>query len=493
VNTPRTDDREGIRLLAEALRGADYTAEHVRDTLILEGPFSRDPHELPVYLRLLPEGTAFATVAKLFLLGTPTAREEAEEALAPASVERLEAMSVLEPRLGGVGGTIDILPWSDRWVASDALAVDLPPSQPDYVLGLHPPSVVLAKLTVRQRMGTLLDIGTGGGVQLLLATEHVERSVGVDLNPRALRYAEFNAVLNGVDDRIELLEGNTYEPVEGRTFDAIVCNPPYVVSPEAQYAFRDGGLPADQFCEQLVREAPRFLNEGGYAHVLASWVHPVDEEWSAPLRRWVEGSGCDALVFHTVSQDPLSYAATWNKALRWDPVAYAGALDRWMDYDRKMGIEAIAWGAVVLRKRSGGRNWFVEHEIKTDGIDEAGYQLLRMAAAQDLLAETEVRDGLLDRSFRLADDHLLDQALHIRNGSGVVRRAALTLDGGFNFRVELDRQAFQLVSILEGRTAREAVEQVAQATEAGSRDEFRALAEPFLRRLLELGFLVEST
>ena len=52
---------------------------------------------------------------------------------------------------------------------------------------------------------------------------------------------------------VELVEGDLFEPVEGCDFDLIVCNPPYVISPESDIIYRDSGVPGDAFCEALVR------------------------------------------------------------------------------------------------------------------------------------------------------------------------------------------------------------------------------------------------
>ena len=62
----------------------------------------------------------------------------------------------------------------------------------------------------------------------------------VDVNPRALRYAALNARLNGLAN-VETREGSWLEPVADERFDLVVCNPPYVLSPDRDYLFRDGG------------------------------------------------------------------------------------------------------------------------------------------------------------------------------------------------------------------------------------------------------------
>ena len=60
-----------------------------------------------------------------------------------------------------------------------------------------------------------------------------------------------------------------------------------MVSPDTRYAFRDGGLPADGFYEQLVRQAPDHLAEGGFAHLLISWLLQGEDRERRP-RSWLE-------------------------------------------------------------------------------------------------------------------------------------------------------------------------------------------------------------
>jgi SAM-dependent methyltransferase len=357
------------------------------------------------------------------------------------------------------------------------------------VLNVIPPSIALANLIPRREVESVLDVGVGSGVQSLLASRRAERVVGVDVNRRALRFAELNLRLNRVTN-VELRHGDVFEAVEGETFDLIVSNPPYVVSPETHYAFRDSGLPGDSFCEALVRGAPRFLRESGVASMLVSWVHGNDEDWTAPLRRWLAGSGCDALAFHYMSQEPLAYAALWNRPLRWDSVAYGRAIDRWLEYDRELEIEAIAWGGLVLRKRGGRENWFVGHSLKMDDLEYAGDHLERMIAAHDHLAEAD--DPLGAAGLRLADDHRLDQTMTISDRRGAVREIVLRLEGGFNFRLGLTRNAFQLVSQLDGRPVGEVVQELADAAEPEAREEFLAEALPLVEELYALGFLVRD-
>src|SRR5437879_1195044 len=122
----------------------------------------------------------------------------------------------------------------------------------DHVLGVNTAAVTLESLTVRRRVRSALDLGCGGGIQALFAARHSEHVIAVDKNPRALDFTRFNAQLNGLRN-VEGRQGDLFEPVAGLRFDLIVCNPPYVISPESRYTFRDSGRRGDALCEDVVR------------------------------------------------------------------------------------------------------------------------------------------------------------------------------------------------------------------------------------------------
>jgi hypothetical protein len=248
--------------------------------------------------------------------------------------------------------------------------------------------------------------------------------------------------------------------------------------------YRDSGLPGDSFCEGLVRRMPEFLAEGGFAQALVAWAHDPDAHWSTPLRGWVAGSGCDALLFHYVSHDPLSYAAGWNRPLRSDAAAYSGALDRWTGYFAELGIRAIAWGAVVLRRRSGGENWVWAHNPSAERIGPASHHILRLFAAQDLLQSLPGDEALLAERLALADDPRLEQTVLLGGGEGSVVGAMLRLEGGIRSRVNVDANTVQVLARLHGgQTVGEVLAEAGDETLAQA-------ALPAIRRLLELGFLV---
>src|SRR5262249_17927479 len=145
----------------------------------------------------------------------------------------------------------------------------------------------------------------------------------------------------------DIREGNLFGPVAGETFDLIVSNPPYVISPENDITYRDSGLPGDSFSELIVKELPAYLEPGGIANVLISWLHPWEGDWTLPVRRWAEGCGCDVILLRYAVHAPLDYAAAWNRPYRGNPELYRAGIVRWAEYFERLGVEAISWGAIV--------------------------------------------------------------------------------------------------------------------------------------------------
>ena len=359
----------------------------------------------------------------------------------------------------------------------------------DHVLGTNAPALLLDGLTVRLPVATTLDLGCGGGVQSFFAARHSERVVAVDKNPRALLFLRLNARLNGIT-RVETLEGDLFAPVAGRRFGLLVCNPPYVISPDSRYVFMDSGRPEDAMCEEVVRRAPGYLEEGGFATIICNWALRAGEEWSAPLRRWVLGNGCDVWLLRGDQQDPLSYAAVWNRGREAWP--YAQALDRWLAYYREAGIEAIGMGAVILRRRSSGANWVRADVLPGDPGEPCHEQILRIFAAEDLLAGLRDDATLLARSFRLVDGHRLEQRLRLREGRYVIEQAEIQLEGGFGFRGTVDPGTLHLLQRCDGRTSLATIVDEVAATGGTERAALAGSIAETVRKMVALGFLVPS-
>ena len=116
--------------------------------------------------------------------------------------------------------------------------------------------------------GPVLDVGTGSGclaITMKLETRDAE-VVGIDISPEALEVALSNAKHLAAD--VEWIQSDLFEAVQGREFEVIVSNPPYiadseqlmpeVVEHEPRGALFSGptGL---EFYERLAKEAVDYL------------------------------------------------------------------------------------------------------------------------------------------------------------------------------------------------------------------------------------------
>jgi len=460
---------------AEAL-GAPIGSEH-RST------------DLPLYLRRLAKPRPLHTLIKLFALHTAVPEADARGAFDPLPVEEMAALGLVERAEGQVRPLVALAVAEGLILAWDRPDPGTFTVQPDHVLGVGPPALLLARLTVRQTAGRVLDLGCGGGVQALLAARHAESVVGVDLNPRALGFARFNARLNGVRN-VEWREGDLFAPVAGERFDLVVSNPPYVVSPESWLLFRDGGGTGDGICARIVAGLGPHLAEGGFATVLANWALREGEPWSLRPRRWVEGTGCDAWILRSETQDALTYAAVWTRGP--EAAGYVDALERWTAHYEALGIRSLAMGALVLRRRTAGPSWVRADELPAPPERDSSAALLRVFAGEDRLRALGGDADLLDEVLRAAEPLRLRQTVAFRNGAPEVQEAELSLADGLPLRGGADAGTIRLVQLCDGRRRlREVVAEMAGSagTDAGD------LTEPTLavaRRLVALGFLVPA-
>lgn len=422
---------------------------------------------------------AAAALVTLFRVGGSVAIEEAERSLAPLDLGALARAGLLRRRGGRVHSPVRIVPFEGLLLAHDPEEGRL---ARDHVAGIGPATRTLAGLTVRRPAGSALDLGTGCGVQALLAARHAERVVAVDVSTRAVRFAKLNARLNGVGN-VDCREGSLFQPVRDCVFELLVANPPFVVSPGIEYVFRDGGAAGDAISEAVVSQAPGFLREGGFAHVLSNWILRGGDGWEDAPRRWIEGRGCDAWLLHYQTEDPLSYAEKWNQHLRAaDPDGFVETLERWVGHYRRQGIDAIATGAVVLRSRE-GRNWVRADEMPLGPSGSAGDHVLRVFEAHDFLQGIRDDSALLEEALRPAAAHRLEQVLPYRDGAYAIGESRLLLDDGVGLVRSVSPQGAHVLFLLDGRRALGEV-----LDEAGA--DASVLGE--VRRLLELGYLVRE-
>lgn len=83
---------------------------------------------------------------------------------------------------------------------------------------------------------TVLDLGTGSGIQSLFAawSGRVQKIVATDLGPEAVRSARYNVAYYQLQDQIEVRQGDLFAPLQkGETFSLIINSIDYPEDPAA--------------------------------------------------------------------------------------------------------------------------------------------------------------------------------------------------------------------------------------------------------------------
>ncbi|MGW0335620.1 DUF7059 domain-containing protein [Streptomyces sp. NPDC003011] len=364
---PASDRPDLTARLRDALLGASFTADGLLELLSAPAYAALARSETVPALRATRGDTPLETLVRLFLLQQPVPHARVADVLPVAAcLESGWLVRVGTDAEGDLAATVDVRPYGgpggeDWFIVSDlgcavggAGGIGGRGRQADtaVVLGVGGASTTLAGITVRTPVPAALDLGTGSGIQALHAVQHATRVTATDLNPRALHITALTLALSGAP-AADLREGSLFEPVrDDETFDLIVSNPPFVISPDARLTYRDGGLGGDDLCRSLVQGAGDRLNEGGFAQFLANWQHVEGEDWQDRLRSWVP-RGCDAWIVQREVQDVTQYAELWLRDAgdhRGDPADYQTRYDAWLDEFEARKVKAVGFGWITLRK-----------------------------------------------------------------------------------------------------------------------------------------------
>jgi len=533
-----------VAALRADLRTARYTVEATESLL---GPVAlaalRRENPIPARRALAAQSEPAAVLFRLFVLG-----DVVPYSLVRAVLPALGADGALQLGLVGpaslpahpgeddheaddpdipLGALVDLAPYSASddageiswWIASDLSELATGRALgPEHVLGVGGASLTLARITPRASVGRVLDLGCGGGIQALHASRHAEHVVATDLSERALAFAAFNAALNEVD--LELRQGSLLDPVAGETFDLIVSNPPFVITPrraaaapehgdgdepttpETTWTYRDGGRAGDTLLAELLTGLPAHLASGGSAVMLGNWEIPRGGKWDEHPRAWLataSADGVDSWVIQREQEDPAQYAETWvrdggvtDRDPRWSDLQAA-----WLDDFAGRDVEGIGFGYLLLRRpdgpdaagsdSAGPRMGVLRTEEATGtGTGTLGVHLAESLLALDVLAGMD-DDALVARRLVRAADVV--ERRHLTPGQWDPMLIELVQGAGFARTVRADQVLAATVGALDGTlTLGQVLAAVCALTDADP-DEARDQVLPVVRDLVRTGMV----
>lgn len=514
-----------------------YTSARIEELL---GPVAsaalRRENPVPARRVLEPLSDPAAVLLRLFTLGAVVPRAQVQAALPSLGVDGALRLGLVGPAgdslgnasnavvdgpdgVDGISGPdaplralLDLAPYSasddageiDWWIASDLSELATgDPLGPEHVLGVGGASLTLARITPRAPVGRVLDLGCGSGIQSLHASRHAEHVVATDLSERALGFAAFNAALNGIE--LELRQGSLLEPVAGETFDLIVSNPPFVITPrgavdaDTTWTYRDGGRAGDTLLAELLRDLPAHLAPGGSAALLGNWEISHDAEWDVHPRAWLQSAtadGVDAWVLQREQEDPAQYAETWTRDggvtgrdPRWPELVAA-----WLDDFATREVAAIGFGYLLLRrpehagpKASPARPGVLRTElVPGTGTGTLSTHLASTLRALELLASLEDEALATSRPVRAQD---VVERRHLTPGEWDPMLIELVQGAGFARVVRADQLLAATVGALDGTlTLGQVLGAVCALTDADAEEAHRRVL-PAVRELVATGMV----
>jgi SAM-dependent methyltransferase len=451
----------------DALGEAGWSSAALEDLLGLSYRTHLDRDELSPLLRRAQGSSRMHHLARALVVGGDATGVLPDSWVGPdgRALTRLQAVA---------HGGLDVVAPHDPGSAAAAV-------ETEQVLGVGAASLTLAAATPRERVGRVLDLGAGAGVQALLAEDHALEVVATDSNPRAVAYTRLAAALNGIE--IDARQGDLLEPVAGEQFDLVVSNPPFVIGPGHRYTYRDAGYDGDEVCRRLVQGIPALIAPGGHAVLLVNWLHLEGEDGDERIRSWFEGTGCDGWVVQRELAEPEDYVTAWLRDT--DETAFDQLYEPWVQ--ALSGVEAVAFGVVALHRRTDGLPPLVTlDEVLQQTAATWGEEVLAHFARRPLL-----EGDLLAVPWRLREDVRLLEVSTQEEGWEVLSRT-LQQETGLRWNGVLDPYGSSLLAAADGRIPLGVLVSVLAAATGLDADEAAAQVEPVVRRLVRQGFLVSG-
>jgi carbamoyltransferase len=341
--------RQTLSKLHDCLHRWEYTDAKISEILGVTSQQHIEPTRIHYYDRYLLPHSPLGNLIRLFHLRVALPEIELHELFGAVLFTALVNLGLFIYRGDHWSSRVDLFDAAGLYIATDHRYMLLPEDQinEDPVMYLGMDSMGLVYTAPRYTVDCVLDLCTGSGIQALTASRYAHQVVGVDINPRALRFARFNAQLNGID-HVRFRLGNLYAAVSGK-FDTILANPPFVPSPSQDYRFRDGGANGEEILAQIISGSAEHLTADGRLFIVTDLVDL--SAYQDKLAQWWQGGAADQLILHTADRDDILFSVPHSHAPFGQTICeYNAELDRWLFNFRSAGLTAVNFGYILIKR-----------------------------------------------------------------------------------------------------------------------------------------------
>lgn len=423
------------------------------------------------------------SLALLFSYDAAVPRARVSAALGADVTARLVDAEVLTPVGDALRSAVLIIPLLGVWILSDPLDRDA-----EAVMGPGITTLDIAGVLPDAPPPRVLDVGCGAGTLALIAARRGAASVvGVDISPRAVAVARFNARLNGLDARF--VEGDLTAPVGDARFDLVVSQPAFIARPPdvAASTFAHAGPVGDELALRLLGELGARLAPGGSAVLLVQSAVRAGAPLHARVRRALGDDSLGLFVLTSTATGPdiysVGYASlvdpTFGPRWRETVVAYRGHL-------RAMKIDEFTHALIVVRANGAG------YTISLPARSTKGFDAAMLAAIDAALTLAARDDGALGAAAVRESPWVTWVEERPRPDSSLPPRWIARFDRASFADRELTEATWVLLGMLvEAASVDDAVAAYAAACDA-SPGEVRPQVLTFVRESLARGLLAPS-
>jgi carbamoyltransferase len=398
--------RRILRKLYECLQQAGYNEANICNLLGIKSQQHIEPTYLHYYNCYRLPQSIIGDLIRLFLLRGVLTQTRLQEIFGDEVFAVLCSLGMFIERGKDWASRVDLFVAAGLYVATDhrymILAEDRLDEDPIMYVGIDSMGLVYA--APQYPAYRVLDLCCGSGIQSLVASRYAREVLGVDINPRAIRFARFNAQLNGVSN-VAFRLSNLYEATDGE-FDTILANPPFVPSPNQQCRFRDGGVGGEEILARIITESSQKLAPNGRLFIVTDLVNV--REYESKLDGWWQGGSAHKLVLTTADRNDILFSvphchAAFNQTLE----QYNSELDRWIQNFHASSLEAVNFGYILICQVDSADMSTGSYYSRTIHNPERAIhqQIQEYFQQRQLLEESQISDRFLmlspDLQFRL--------------------------------------------------------------------------------------------
>ncbi len=442
-----------FEILRNHLRSTGFSEKSICGRLGIDGLYHLLSSQCTA-LKTFKETDHLSLLTRLLLLGESFPREELESVLSPPVVGALLELGVAGFDSGADGRIscpVVLYPFgqqfivSDRWLAPDNKEFKFPE---DFVY----PAITRNTLEFIATLpltpcDSFLELCSGTGAVALAASAYARKCWAIDITPRSTHMAEFNRLLNGLDN-VTVLRGDLYEGVEDLKFDRIVAHPPYMPVLRPEQTFYGGGADGEQITRRSVEGLPRYLKPGGCFYCFAQGSDRKDGALEQRVRTWLgEGQAdFDIAVLERRALDPKNAAFIY--ALKSE--GGFKTVDLMLESLARLGVESMAYGWIIVQRKNCARKVFTVR--RSAGRRTGEEEITWLLKWETFAAGPSAFEDLQGMIPRVRDSLELRTIHRMKDGELLPEQLALHTEDPFAMNCRIDPWVTFLIPMCDGRT-----------------------------------------